>query len=467
MQCEPEFGFGIGRALVIVLQLMLHRIDRLNPRTLPALVAVLTAICHLTYGVWFWTKSPTNAPKTGLAAVGEDYLRTFPTWDTEHEADGAFYNRAAMEVLRTGVPRMRTGQFCEHAPLYAYFLAGCYKIGGVRMLSLAVSQALLAALMCYMIGRTAMRLSPIAGVWSGLTAAGLFLCDIRIAGYAGYPSPTLLVLFFFTTSLWAMVRGMDSRLNRFVFFGALICAIYTQAAFFIVAAGIVCWVLFNCWRQRTLRGLVGAAALAIFTLAKPMISLVYDQKHFAPHDASTAVLWEANNPYYESMTAFSLWERRPGNRWSSWTLSETDQKRHDDYLARAKGNNTRAALLWMRENPKDYLELCCVRFRAVFGPYTGQMSPLNKKISTVIWLALFPAGFIGLWRLRKTPFGWMAAFVILFECGFEIAVMAGWQPRYRLPVDMMLYAAAGPVYGSWIQHFFARKSPPATTPQES
>jgi hypothetical protein len=27
----------------------------------------------------------------------------------------------------------------------------------------------------------------------------------------------------------------------------------------------------------------------------------------------TAVLWEANNPYYESMTVFSRWERRPGN----------------------------------------------------------------------------------------------------------------------------------------------------------
>jgi hypothetical protein len=89
------------------------------------------------------------------------------------------------------------------------------------------------------------------------------------------------------------------------------------------------------------------------------------------------------------------------------------------------------------------------------------MSPLNKKISWATWLLLFPAGFWGLWKLRATPFAGLAVCVILFECGFEIMIMAGWQPRYRLPVDLMLCAAAGVVYAGWLGRFLTKSPPPA------
>ena len=112
------------------------------------------------------------------------------------------------------------------------------------------------------------------------------------------------------------------------------------------------------------------------------------------------------------MTAFSLWERRPGNNWTKWKLTPEQTARFDDYLQRAGTNGTRAAVLWMWENPKDYLELCCVRFGAVLGPVTGQMSPKNKVICLVTWMLVFPAGFIGLWRLRATRFAGLALFVI-------------------------------------------------------
>ena len=106
-------------------RVMLNLFDERKPWVLPAMVAVLTFVCHLTYGVWFWTASPTGAAKTTLEVSGEAYLAGYPTWNTDHEADGAFYNRGATEVLRSGVPRTKSGLFLEHAPFYAYFLAAC------------------------------------------------------------------------------------------------------------------------------------------------------------------------------------------------------------------------------------------------------------------------------------------------------------------------------------------------------
>jgi len=433
-----------------------------RPLNLLILLAVCTFAAHLTYGVWFWTKSPTHAAKIGLSTSGEEFLASYPTWDTEHEADAAFYNRGAVEALRTGVPRTRSGLFLEHAPLYAYFLAACYKVGGMRLLAFAVPQAALSALTCLLVGLTAVRLSPRHKSWAGFAAAGLVLMNVRLAGYTGYPSPTSLLLFCFAVAMWALVRSLEFRPNRAAFFGALILGIYVQAAFFIVALAVVFWALIAWWRIRKGSLLLGAVVLAAFALAKPAVSMLIDRsRETHSSEAPTTILWEANNPYYESMTAFSLWERRPGNSWTRWKMSPEEDQRFQAYLLRGGGNGTKAALLWIRENPRDYLELCVVRFGAVFGPVTGQMSPLNQKISWVTWLLLFPAGFVGLWRLRQTQFAGLALCVILFECGFEIAIIAGWQPRYRLPVDLMLCAAAGVVYAGWLgqlaEKFCARR----------
>lgn len=441
---------------------MIKRFLTLREWTLPSLLAIGTLVFHLAYGVWFWTASPTNAPKTGLKLAGEEFLASIPGWNTDYEADAACYNRAAVEVLRTGVPRTRSGLFFEHAPLYAYFLAGCYQIGGFRMLAFAVPQAVLAAMICLLIGLTAARLAPRHHTLAGAAAALLMLINVRHAAYVGYANPTMLLLFFFSLAIWGRARFPDSAKGHGIFFGSLMLAVYTQAAFFIIALAIVVWAVAMFWRSKRLPFLVGAILLAACAVSKPFIALVVDRSHETYlSEAPTFVLWEANNPYYESMTVFSLWERRPVNPWTHWKMSQAEDRRYQEYLERGGGNKTQAALLWIRENPGQYLKLCAIRFVAELGPITGQMSPLNKKISTLLWLLIFPAGFLGLWRLRASPFGWLALAIILFQVGFETLVMAGWQPRYRLPVDLMLIAAAGVVYADWAGRWLLKTPAPA------
>jgi hypothetical protein len=425
-------------------------------RTAVIMVGCATALFHLLFAIWFWTASPTRAAKTDLRLSGEAYLRQLPTWDSEHEADAAFYNRGAIEVMRAGVPRTRSGMFLEHAPLYAYFVAGCYEIGGVRLLSLVVGQALLSGFTAFLLALVAARLAPSAPSLAALFAGGFVLVSLNLAGYVGTASPTTLLVFLFALALWGLVcqRG---RWQQVVFVGALVAAVYAQAAFFIIALGIGGWLLLCFWRTRQYAWLAGAVVLAAFALLKPAIGLLIN-RDLETHskEAPTAVLWEANNPYYESMTPFSLWERRPGNYWSKWKLTPEEERRFQSYLERGGGNGTKAALLWIRENPRDYLELCVVRLGAVLGPVTGQMSPLLKKVALVMWLAVFPAGFVGLWRLRRTPFVTLAACVILAEVSFEVLVIAGWQPRYRLPIDLILFVAAAGVYAPWVGRFVER-----------
>ena len=135
-------------------------------------------------------------------------------------------------------------------------------------------------------------------------------------------------------------------------------------------------------------------------------------------------------------------------------MTEAETAAYDDYLKRAGGNGSRAALLWMRENPRDYLDLCVVRLGAVLGPVTGQMSPLMKKISAGLWLLIFPAGFLGLWKLRGTRFSGLLVCALLFQVAFESLVIAGWQPRYRLPLDVLLCSTAGIFYAAWFAAWF-------------
>jgi hypothetical protein len=357
--------------------------------------------------------------------------------------------------------------FFEHAPLYAYFVAGCYQLGGIRMLSLQVVQAVLSGFMAFFVGCAAAGLAQNHARLAGFIGSGFVLINLQFASYTGVASPTTLLLFFVSLALCALVCG-SGKFRLPVFVLALAAGVYAQAAFFIVAVGVIGFLLFSCWRERRLSWLLAAVVLAAFTFSKPAISLFIDRaKETHSTEPPTAVLWEANNPYYQSMTAFSLWERRPGNHWSKWQQTPEEDAQYESYLARAGGNGTRAALAWIRENPKDYLELCVVRAGAVFGPITAQMSPLLKKIWLGMWLLVFPAGFYGLWRLRKHSFAHLAGFAMLVEFSFEILVMAGWQPRYRLPIDLMLYLAAAGVYAAGIGGWFAAKdlSPARSAPE--
>src|SRR5258706_15863991 len=148
------------------------------------LIAIFTAVSHFLFGVWYWrqwVRNEMKPPRPPLELRGEDYLRVFPAWGRPAERDSAAYNRGALNIIDSGVPRTRSGALHMHAPTYCYFLALCYKIGGLRLFSVAVPQALLAGLACFLVGLAASRTIPAHPTAGPLIAALLYLVNLRAA----------------------------------------------------------------------------------------------------------------------------------------------------------------------------------------------------------------------------------------------------------------------------------------------
>ena len=428
------------------------------------LIAAATFVVHLVFGVYYATKVGSYSPRPTLADTGLDYLRSFPGWDSTNELDAASNNRAAMSILQTGVPRSREGVLFLRAPLYAYFVAATYAVGGVRLLSLAVAQAILSGLISLLLGLAARRLAGEDSI-TVMVPPLLYFINLRVAMYTAYVIPLILPLFFTALILWAATRPADWKQVALISISTGL-GIYSQAAYFVVGIAVALWLVWRCFCFKRTMDLVGVVVILGFVGVKfPLTWLDVAGNAQDPARAADrgGTLWLANNPYYERMRPWSPWELRPGNPWSDWKASDDEQKRYEDYRARGNGSELKAALLWMRENPVQYAVLCTIRFRTEFSPYTGEMSPRNRRISTVVWLLIFPAGFYGLWRTRAQPVTRLAFLMLLAVVGFNTLFIEEGYLRYRMPVDLALTAFAGVAYGAWLFRF-RRASSSSNTP---
>jgi len=397
-------------------------------------LAVATAALHLVFGLYYATRAEHLPARVSLQQQGETFLASYPGWNSSHESDSTYYNRTAVSILQTGLPRRQSGEITLHAPLYSYFLAACYAVGGIRLLSVAIPQALLSGLTAFAVGLAALRIGPQNRWWTGLFAALLYLVNLRIGMYVGYIYPTLLALALFAAAFCLSTHAWSpGRLTAFSL--AIILGTFAQANFFLLATACVFWLALQRKWPATLVIAAGITLKLGSGLLTPQL----------PAQNESAILWEANNPYYESMRWMSLWERRPGNPWTTWSASPAEQRRYDDYLQRAAAEQTNPGWLWIKENPGHYAKLCFIRLRTTLGPFTGQMSLRNRAISTFYWLLIFPLGYYGWWKTRHLPVSQMALCVFLVLTAFETLVISDWYLRYRLPVDLMLtaYAAVG------------------------
>src|SRR5437667_8710896 len=168
-----------------------------------AALATATMVLHLVFGLYYMTQALPGDRRPTLQQSGESYLASFPGWNSGWEADSAGYNRAAVTVLETGVPRNRDGVPFFRAAVYAYFLAACYGIGGMRLLAVAVPQAVLSGLTCWFIGLAAARSAPRNRNAAAILAAVLVLVNLRLAMFVGMVYPTAVLMLFVSLALWA------------------------------------------------------------------------------------------------------------------------------------------------------------------------------------------------------------------------------------------------------------------------
>ncbi len=413
-------------------------------------LAAATFLFHLAFGVYYATHAENLTARPTLRQRGDEFLSGFPSWNSEHEADSALYNREALGVLQTGLPRNRHGKLSPYGSVYAYFLAACYRLGGIRLLSVAIPQAMLSGLTCLLIGLTAGQAAQQHRAGAAFIGAEMMFLNLRVAMYTAYMSPTILVLFWFSLALFLIARIPANPAPLWL---ALVLgvAMHTESAFLILGLTAALWLLADAARTRSLgRLFAGLGVILVAGTSVLAVRATAAASDDAAEKSAISVLWEANNPYYESMRLTSLWERRPYNPWTHWSVTATEQKRFDEYRERAKRLRTDSGLLWVRENPAQYATLCLIRLRTTLGPFTGMMSPRNRIISTFYWLLIFPAGFCGVWKCRQHSLAQFAALAILVQVGFESLVITEWYLRYRFPVDLLLTVFAAIAYTDWV-----------------
>ena len=410
-----------------------------------AALGIACGLFHLVVGLYYATRLSPLTSHASLAANGDVYLASFPSWDTDSEQDAAGFNRAALSILTRGVPYSRQGALLLRTAVYSYFVAGCYAAGGIRLLPIAVAQAIASGLTCWMLALAASRLFPknAAAPW---IAGGLYFVNLRVAMYVGYVVPLIPTLLFTAIALRAATQ-MTGRRAVVWLVADLVLGIYTSSTFFVVAMAGALWLLLRH------RSIAGCAVIASFVALKLVLTWSNAAGRAAePNRAADrgGIFWLSNNPYYESMRPWSLWEWRGSNPWSPWKMSEEEHHRYTSYLGRSGQNELRATLLWIRENPVHYLWVCLARLRTEFGPYTGEMSPRNRLISTVLWLLIFPAGFYGLWQSWRDVTGQFVLFAVIAVFAFATFVTEEPYLRYRMPVDLLLTVFAGATYGQWL-----------------
>lgn len=419
------------------------RPSRLECRILLALFAV-TVLVHGLFGFVYATRLSPQLLGRLSSARGEAYLQGFPGWNTDSELDSTYINRTALSILRRGLPYSRQGTLVLRTAVYSYFVAACYALGGVRLLPLVVAQAVLSGLTGFIFASAAGRLLGGRKFIRAIVAT-LYLVNLRVAMYVGYVTPLVLTLLFTALAFWGLARWKDRRSPLWIVLG-LVLGTYTSSTFFTVALAGASWLLL--WR----RSFLGFWAITLFVALKFLVTfsnMAGSGIELGRAGDRGAIFWLSNNPYYERMRPWDLWEWRPENQWSTWKMTADERDRHEAYLARSGQNELRATLLWIRENPGSYAQVCLARLRTEFGPYTGEMSPRNRLISTLIWLLVFPAGFYCLWQLRHDPAGQFVALVVIAV--FASGTFVSEEPylRYRMPVDLLLTALAGGSYALW------------------
>ena len=132
----------------------------MKQRTGLVVLGIACGLVHLVVGLYYATHLTSQTQHPSLAAHGDAYLASFPSWGTDSEQDVAGFNRTALSILTSGLPYSRRGTLILRTAVYSYFVAACYAIGGVRLLPVAIAQAVVSGLTCWILALAASNLFP-------------------------------------------------------------------------------------------------------------------------------------------------------------------------------------------------------------------------------------------------------------------------------------------------------------------
>ena len=105
------------------------------------------------------------------------------------------------------------------------------------------------------------------------------------------------------------------------------------------------------------------------------------------------------------------------------------------------------ALEWIRANPGEFLRLTSLRMlHTWFGPLHDPKEAVKTSILTLL-------AFLGLWLAWKTlSMPQRAIFLIPLVTFPLIYYLVAYMPRYRVPINWILFILGGITVWHWIKH---------------
>jgi hypothetical protein len=361
----------------------------------------------------------------------------------------------AISLMKTGqfadAYRVSTGPTAHLPPLYPFILSLIYRCFG-----LTIAAGYASRLLIILTGSLLFAMLPWLAHWLGLGRLSGFMGGLAGAVLVDWPEHgEYLVAIFLGLLLVAFLqRWTTARVSwqGSLLLGLAIGAVFhLQPALLPVMLGCMAFELW--WRRRKQKWVfLAATGLGIVLACAPWAWRNYTTFH--------ALFFIRSN--------FGLELRMGNHAGAAATMEEMDaqlngQQLHPtllyqeasllrdigeiEYMHRAG----QEALDWINTHPGDFLWLSLQRFSNLWA---GQ---LQRPLAAAGVLALTILSFWGLWRtFPSLTIPQRAALIIPLAAYPVIYYFVAYMPRYRIPIDWILFMLAGALVSGWIRQIKTR-----------
>jgi 4-amino-4-deoxy-L-arabinose transferase-like glycosyltransferase len=364
---------------------------------------------------------------------------------------------------------IRRGEAVYKAPLYQYFLALVFALGGLSFASLIPVQALVGGALSGFTGLFALETFGSRTVaWiAGLLAAG----HPVLVNSASQPYNENLFYCTLMASLWAFLRFFKTERRPWAVTAGVLMALtlLTRESAIALLAVMVLFPAVVGYRRRRLIG--GVAVMLLATVAVVLPWPVRNYLRFGEIVPIARVTGTALGIGNSSCLANESLLRP---YWAEGPCEESDRRREAAFVQLTP--EQRASRIWQDrvygqvgrdfifECPVCYVKLTLRRTWTLLLPYHPfQDQDLVQRAGLVAyWLIVMPVGLIGVVRSMRRPQPEIALLILLIvaSAGPLIAVYFSPDLRYRVGADILIGCFAATVYAGFLSR--VRPRSPAT-----
>ena len=345
------------------------------------------------------------------------------------------------------------------APLYQYFLAGVFAVSGFNFALFFPLQALIGGIAA---GLAALIAFDVFGRWRIAAVAGLAAAaHPMLVNSASQPYNENLFVALIFGAVWAFIQWTKTpRASWAVAAGAIgsLAILCRESAFPpLMATALFALVARPAGVRQSITAAAALVAVMILMVAPWTVRNFQRTGNIVPVSAiSGTALAMGNNECLAEEPLFTwYWADGPCE---PLNVKRTEIFAHipaDLFLDRVVRNRVNAGLAaeFITEHPLDYLKLSAQRLWTTLLPFHPQQNEgtYQRLVLSAYWLAVIPAGLVGLFLHGRSGNRWLLAALIAAVLVPAILIYISADMRHRIPADLLFACFAGRVYADVLQ----------------